>query len=359
MSLTVITTPLAAATPPFAGGSVYDLVSLADLKLELQISDNSQDTWLRKIIARASRAIGNYCSRNFAPQLYQELLWSERDAFPWQVPGGAAPLQLRHWPLITPQAQVPQPPLAGTAPPLLPVLSSIVGGSLARRRYFVRTSYMTPQGETAASLEATLLVAASSLLQVTSPAPDNFGIATGWNVYVGAASYQETLQSAAPIAIGASWTEPAPGLLSPQLAAPPSSVLAVVDVLPTVPAAVSVMASLPQPLAEGVDFDVDAQHGQLTRLFALSGEPDRWATLPTAIVYQAGYASIPDDLTEAAILLAKARYFGRLRDPMIRQEDASGIYSATYWMGTGPGGVGDLPDEVMSKIDRHKVPVTA
>jgi hypothetical protein len=364
MTVTRITTVLQPATPAFSGGGAYDLVSLDDVKLELQIGNTASDAWLRKVITRASLAIQRHCSRTFQPQLYQDLFWAQRDAFPWQLPGGVEPLQLGAWPLITPQWVAPPdqiaavPPLPGTAPPLAPSLSSTGGGALPAARYYVRATYVTPEGETAGSLEANLAVPAGSLLTVASPAADTFDVATGWNVYAAAAAWQETLQTSTPLALGASWTLPASGLLT-GLAPPPSSPSIVVNVLPTVPPSLSTGSVLPQPLCEGVDFETDAEVGQLTRLFALSGEPSRWTTLPTAIVYQAGYPELPDDLQEACLLLVKMRWFARSRDPMIREENAAGVWQATYWGGTGPGGVGDMPADVTDKIERFRVPVLA
>ena len=46
-----------AATPLYPGGNAVDLVSVNDVKLELQITVTTDDAWLSKQITRASTAI--------------------------------------------------------------------------------------------------------------------------------------------------------------------------------------------------------------------------------------------------------------------------------------------------------------
>lgn len=98
------------------------------------------------------------------------------------------------------------------AAPAAPALSSSAAGSLPATTYYVRITYMTAYGETPASPEANLAVAANHVLVVDSPS--NLTGATGWNVYVGTTSGSETLQNSSPIAIATNWTEPTSGLVS-------------------------------------------------------------------------------------------------------------------------------------------------
>ncbi|HEX3970433.1 MAG TPA: hypothetical protein VHX19_03870 [Stellaceae bacterium] len=98
------------------------------------------------------------------------------------------------------------------AAPPAPSLSHVAGGSLAAATLFAKVTLVSPSGETAASSETSLAVAANNLLLIASPA--SAGNATGWNAYVGSASGAETLQNAAPIALGTSWTEAVTGLLT-------------------------------------------------------------------------------------------------------------------------------------------------
>lgn len=348
MAPTIISRVTVAAVPPAAGGAALDLVSLADVKEELRIDDRDDDRWLQKVITRASTLVQRYCDRVFQPQTYVEKFYARRDPYPWQLPSGFFPLQLSAWPLNSP----PSP--AATAPPLMPALSASAGGSLAAATYYARISYVTPAGETAASLEASLAVAADNLLTVAPPIADTAAIATGWNCYIGAGSFAEIKQNAAPISLDASFTMDAGGLIAPPLGTPPPNYILAVENDPLDP----------QPLAEGIDFLSDYNQaapdfslGQLTRLFLVDGEPRRWPGLPITIVYQAGYASLPPDLSDAALQLVKARWFARTRDPRLRSENVAGAYDATWWFAAGPGSEGDLPPDIKAMLDRYRVPV--
>lgn len=105
------------------------------------------------------------------------------------------------------------------ATPAAPVLSSVAGGGLPAMTYYVKITYTSPNGETTASAESSLAVAANNLLSVASPAAS--GAASGWKVYVGMAPGAETLQSLSPLAIASAWTESTQGIQTTS-AAPPS-----------------------------------------------------------------------------------------------------------------------------------------
>lgn len=330
---------VAPATPLFAGGSPLDLVDLASVKLEMGISVTTDDVWLAKAITRASIAAENYCNRTFVPALWQDQVWPGRDAYPWQLPPRLAPLQLDRFPILG------GPSLAGTAPPQAPVLSALPGGALTAATYYARLSYVTETGETALSQETALSLAASNLLSVAAPGPDPFSLAIGYNVYVGATPFGETRQNASPIGVNSAWVLADGGVTVG--AAMPKYVTLVEN------APIS-----PTPLAEGVDFLVGYGLGQVTRLFSIDGQPKAFS-LPITAIYGAGFSTIPDDLQDAVILMVKGRYYARTRDPMIRSQNVTGVYEAAYFFATGPGGQGDLPVDVMAKLDRYRVPVTA
>lgn len=349
-SPTIVSTVLVPAPPAFPGGAAIDLASLADVKLELQIKGTNDDAWLRKQITRASRAASKYCNRIFPAQTYQDLLWARRDPYPWQVPSGFEPLQLAHWPIASP----PSPSLI--APPPAPILSAAAGGAGAPALAFARATYVGPFGETAASLEAQILVPANRLLAVAAPGPDRKGLATGWNLYAGAVSGAETLQNAAPLGVDTAWTAPSGGLGAG--AALPAYLLAVDNVQAPSALTAAPLGGNPVTLAEGVDFVADRRLGQLVRL-GQDGYVRSWPALPLLVQYRAGFAEIPDDVQEAVILLVKMRWFARQRDPAIRSETAVGIFERSYVMGTGPGGTDDMPAEVTALIDRYRVPVVA
>jgi len=93
--------------------------------------------------------------------------------------------------------------------------TSIAGGALGAFTAYVRiTIVASGGGETLASPETSLAVAASRLLVVGSPArPAGSPNAIGWNVYVSTTSGAETKQNTSTLAFGASWTEPTTGLI--------------------------------------------------------------------------------------------------------------------------------------------------
>lgn len=95
-----ITTVLTAATAVAPAGP-YDLIDLATVKDELDIepADTSQDLRLARAITEESLVIASYCNRVFALETVQDQIYPERDAYPYQVPGGVAPLQLSRWPI--------------------------------------------------------------------------------------------------------------------------------------------------------------------------------------------------------------------------------------------------------------------
>jgi hypothetical protein len=346
MAPTIISTVVVPAAAQFNGAAPLDLIALDEVKEELRITGRADDRWLRRVITRSSSLIARYCDRVFQPQTYREYFQAARDPYPWQLPSGFFPLQLSAWPLASP----PSP--AGTTPPLAPQLTAGSGGSLAAGTYYARLSYVTANGETAASLESSVIVGASGSIAITAPIADLYAAATGWNVYVGTRSYGETRQTVSPQPMAGNFTLTS---LSTAGAAVPSSIL-VVENFP----------ENPQPLAEGIDFVSDYTSGPpdfsvgwLTRLFLTDATPRRWSGLPIVVLYQAGFPQIPPDLADAALQLVKARYFARTRDPRLRSRIVPGVYESTWAYGAGPGAEGDLPLDVMAMLDRYRVPVMA
>ncbi len=105
------------------------------------------------------------------------------------------------------------------AAPAAPTLSQVAGGTLAAATYYAVVTLVDPQGETPGSAQSSLAVAADYVLSVTSPA--GAGRATGYNVYVGAASGAYTKQNTSPLPLGTAWQMPATGLITG--AAPPTA----------------------------------------------------------------------------------------------------------------------------------------
>lgn len=351
MARTSITTVIAALTKsPFANGQPIDFLDLTTLKDDLSILDSASDAFLRRGITRASTVAARYCNRmlpenSFQAQSYQDQIWAPREPYPSPLRGGLAPtLQLGRWPLLGAPSQ------AGTAPPVAaPSLSKVGGGALAAAICYVRTTYVTAGGETAASLEASLAVPASNLLVVASPPADIAALALGWNVYASTTAGVETLQNgSAPIAMGTAWTEPTSGLAAG--AALPQAILVIED------ANINSAANVPAALIEGIDFTADRAVGQLTRLSS-NGQPRHWDSRPLVMQYPAGYALASlTDAQDAVAQMVKGRWFARTRDPMLKQENIAGAWEASYWV-SAMMDRGAMTPEVTSLLDQYRVPV--
>lgn len=338
MSLTRIYRVLQPASAAFSGQGAYDLIDLATLKLLLNIpvTTTTYDDFLLKAITQSSGEASRFCNRVFPIETLQEQIYPPRDYFPPIAIGGVGPLQLKRWP-IAGQACV-----AGLAAPTIPLLSTVAGGALTATRYFVVVSYVTAAGETAVSVEANLAIASNNLLVVASPKPDSFGLASGWNVYIGTKSGQETLQNASPLPIGSAFTLPTGGLV----AGAQNQFVSVIE--------------NQIPLAEGIDFLVDYYSGEMTRL-DVNGWPKRWPPLPIVVLYPAGYAMTDPELADAqdaVSRLVKGRYYALNRDPALRQENIEGVWSAAYWFASGPGAAsGNLPPDVQALLEKYRTPV--
>ena len=99
--------------------------------------------------------------------------------------------------------------------PGMPAISS--GGTLPAGTYSIRAAYTYAGGVGIVSPSVMVAVTSGQQISVPSPPADAAGLATGWNIYVGA-SGNENLQNSAPIAIGTAFA----------LTAPPSSNLGIV-----------------------------------------------------------------------------------------------------------------------------------
>ncbi len=107
-------------------------------------------------------------------------------------------------------------PAAGYSAPTNGTISQSAGGSLGATTYFVKTTWVTNSGQTAASAETTFAASANNVITVAHPASPPAG-AIGWNVYVANSSGgtgTETKQNSLPIATGTNWTEPTSGLVA-------------------------------------------------------------------------------------------------------------------------------------------------
>ncbi len=318
----------------------YDLIDLETVKDDLNITTDDADDYLQRRIDELSRAARLYMNRTLQMETLRDSFWPQRDPYPWQLPGGNMPLQLSRWPICGSIAR------SALAPPPAPTLAEATGGSSpAPQTYFVVTTYVTIEGETLPSPEASFSVDAGALLTVGAPPPaadSALHPAIGWNVYVGTAPGAEALQTTAPLLMGAPFTyDPT--------ATPPVAI--------SPPPATSVSEN-GTALLEGTDYLVDNVHGHLTRLFSIDLYPKRWATLPITVEYTAGYPVIPPDVSGAISRAVKAQYMARLRDPAIKSQSAAGIYAASYISPSGASG-GVLTPDVYGVLDGYRVPVIA
>ncbi|MFO1126367.1 MAG: phage head-tail connector protein [Methylocystis sp.] len=111
-------------------------------------------------------------------------------------------------------------------------------------------------------------------------------------------------------------------------------------------------------LVEDVDFILDMATGQITRLDA-NLYPARWGAWPIVVDYKAGYATIPSDVSDAAIRAVAQRYLSRGRDRMLRGETVDGIGASQYWVSTDASSgaaEGNLSPDVVSLLDNYRVP---
>jgi hypothetical protein len=332
--------------------SNYSLVDLPTLKTVLGVTTTAYDPLFNILIPQASTTAQDYCNNPFVVETIQDQFWPGGDGWPWTVRTNVAPLQLSRRPILNP------PAVAGTAAPITPLppyppqtsgaapqFTIQAGGALAAATYYVRLTYVTPLGETALSPEVALPLAASTLFTIPSPVLDENQIATGFNVYVATTSLAETRQNTTPINLGTNWTLPTSGLISG--AAPPSAMTVA-----------ETIAGVVTPLGEGVDFIVDREFGQLTRLDTY-GRPRNWHSDAVLAVYQAGYSTIPGDVFRAVVDLIKLDWYAQARDPLIRSQNVVGVYESSYVMGTGPGGADDMSAFATAKLDRYRIPVVA
>ena len=199
----------------------YDLVSLCDVKGDLGVTTTADDAYLKRRIAELSSAAMQYMNRTLQVETVRDRFWPQRDPYPWQLPGGAMPLQLSRWPIAGPT--------------------------------------VVTENETA--------------------------------------------------------------------------------------------------LVEDEDYVVDAERGQLSRMFAVDTYVTRWATLPIIVEYAAGFDPIPPEISGAISRSVRAQYLGRTRDPAIKSQSAAGIYAATYLSGGAMSG--PFTPDVLAVFDAYRIPVVA
>lgn len=111
---------------------------------------------------------------------------------------------------------------------------------------------------------------------------------------------------------------------------------------------------------DGSDYLVDPESGILTRLS--DDIPIGWDAQKIVVVYQAGFATVPGDLQQAAMDFFRSAWLEQGRDPLVKSErtDIPGIMEreTAYWVGSVPGqsSEGAVPDIVAGQLKRFRNP---
>lgn len=106
------------------------------------------------------------------------------------------------------------------------------------------------------------------------------------------------------------------------------------------------------------DYLVNPESGLLSR--QSSAYPSHWCARTVVVVYQAGFATVPADLKQAATDFFRATLAERSRDPFVKSKsvEAPGILSEStdYWVGSVPGQTseGPVPDIVSGQLKRYR-----
>jgi len=267
--------------------ATYALVALEDVKIELGIpdTDTSKDALLTRYINEVSGAISRYCNRSpldfneasFPVELVQDLFYPDRDAYPYQVPGGTSALQLARWPLV----------------PTVTLMTSADAPSGNVLPFASTSGIAQGQPVNGLNLPPSATVAEVSATSVTLNAPVALDLPAGTKINFG---------------------------ISIVIVDPPGTSTA---------------------LVQNTDFVVNPAFGQLIRLDQFQAYPTLWTPVATTVVYSGGYSSIPDDVQGAAMRWITQRFSDRGRNPNLRAKEEPGVGREEYWVGGPPmsGGV--------------------
>jgi hypothetical protein len=304
MPITVISSTLL----PAASYLLTDLDTVKD-ELEIDDSDTSRDVFLTRILSSTSSAIAAWCNRVFPQETALDAVYPERDAYPYQVPGGVAPLQLSRWPVAAGTATLAttEDNPAGATLTLPSVAGLAAGMPVSGGNVIVPSPTLT--SITNAPVPSGTFIAAIAGNVVTLNQPTTGDVPAGATLWFGTA---------------VSIIDP-PGTLT--------------------------------TLVPGAGFLIDGGPGQLTRIGTYQLYPLPWMPVQTLVTYQGGFATIPDDLVDATLRLVTQRYQMRGRDPTIKSQDQPGLGSTSYWVGSIPGVRGAFPEEIADALSRYRVPV--
>lgn len=291
-----------------AQAASYNLTDLETAKDELAIpeADGSKDQFIERAITQSSSAIMNYCNRTFQVEGLQDLIYVQQDPYPYQTPGGVAPLQLSRFPIVS-ITSVVQTIAINTTQPLTEGVDyqlDALNGALIRLNAFtgvavtwealpVTINYLAGFGELVA--EPKSIPATPGPYTVTVAEAATFSIDQGV-VFAGGAALTKVSAN------------PAAG-----------------------------------------QYAVDADTGIYTFAAADQGK---------AVVISYGYNDIPGDLVDAALRTITQRFQARGRDPMLMSINQDKLGEKRWWVGASPGQNGAFPPEIAGLLDgTYRVPV--
>jgi hypothetical protein len=95
--------PIRIVSTIVTAASSYDLTTLENIKDDLAIpdTDTSSDATLARFITEQSALVAQYCNRVFPIETMQDVIYPDRDPYPYQVTGMLSELMLSRWPVVS------------------------------------------------------------------------------------------------------------------------------------------------------------------------------------------------------------------------------------------------------------------
>lgn len=283
-----------------SAAATYDLTTLTTVRDELALkpADTANDTWLSRAITQVSKSIMTEANRVFAPEYVQDAFDVPRARY--QIPNGAAELQLSRWPILSVTSVVQTSDTAVT----------LVEGVDFRVDYATGALYR---------LDATTdTIMAWEALPVTVKYSAGYGAAVSEAHSVpGTGPYTVTVAKADSFSCDQTVSYASGTVLTPVTASP---------------------AQGQYTVSKGVYIFNAADAGQ-------------------ALTFVYCTAQIPDDIVDATLQLVTARFRAKGRDPALVQRETPGVGSERFWFGGAPGQTGPFPPDIEALVDNYRVPV--
>lgn len=298
MGYSLVTTVLSAA----ASHNLTDLATVKD-ELSLATADTSDDVWLDRAIRQVSKAIANNCNRVFPPELVQDVIDIQQDAYPYQTPGGFAELQLSRWPLLT-VVSVTQTLSLGTTQALTEGVDFRVDPETG---HLLRLSPFTGAVTTWEARPVTVQYVAGygAIVQESHVVPGS----SPWQVSVAQATAFSCDQA---------------------------------------------VSSGGAPLTRVAGAPVAGQYAVAAGVYTFAA-----ADAGKTMVFSYAVVAVPDDLVDIGLRLITARFKSKDRDPALIQQDTPGVGTQRWWFGGAPGQRGAFPPDIEADLDNYRMPVVA